>query len=34
MDFNQILEIFNKQPYIAVMIYKEKIIYANKKLPH
>jgi len=32
MDFNQILEIFNKQPYVAIMIYKEKIIYANKKL--
>ncbi|GAB6074805.1 EAL domain-containing protein [Nautilia lithotrophica] len=32
MDFNQILEIFNKQPYVAIMLYKEKIIYANKKL--
>jgi len=32
MDFNQVLEIFNKQPYVAVMLYKEKIIYANKKL--
>lgn len=32
MNFQQILEIFNKQPYVAVMLYKEKIIYANKKL--
>jgi len=32
MKFNKILEIFNKQPYLGVMIYKEKIIYANKKL--
>jgi len=32
MDFKQFLEIFNKQPYVGVMIYKEKIIYANKKL--
>ncbi|ACM92684.1 sensory box sensor/ggdef/eal domain protein [Nautilia profundicola AmH] len=32
MDFKQILEIFNKQPYVAIMLYKEKIIYANKKL--
>ncbi len=31
MDFKQFLEIFNKQPYVGVMIYKEKIIYANKK---
>jgi len=31
MTFNQILETFNKQPYVAVMIYKEKIIYVNKK---
>ncbi|MEO1927119.1 MAG: EAL domain-containing protein [Nautiliaceae bacterium] len=32
MDFQQILEVFDNQPYVAVMIYKEKIIYSNKKL--
>jgi len=32
MDFKQILEVFDNQPYFAVMIYKEKIIYSNKKL--
>jgi diguanylate cyclase (GGDEF)-like protein/PAS domain S-box-containing protein len=32
MSLEQILEIFNKQPCIAVLLYKKRIIYANKKL--
>ena len=31
MKLEEIIKIFDKQPYISAMIYKEKIIYVNKK---
>ncbi|WP_456480097.1 EAL domain-containing protein [Nautilia sp.] len=30
MNLEQIIKIFNNQPYVAVMVYKTKIIYSNK----